>query len=233
MWRIFTAHPLDKLARRRHRLTALPEALQALLTAPLPEKNADMRAMDILVLDFETTGFSAERDRVVSMGWVILEQGVIRLKTANRILLHTEGAIDPESVKVHHLMPEMLESKGIETDDAFRQLFRAMEGKVLLAHGAVIERAFVARYIERKYGVKDVPLLWLDTLKIEQYIQQLSQTKKGWRLGDVRRRYNLPDYPAHDALMDAIATAELFLAQITRLFAAQRAPAGVLYRASV
>jgi DNA polymerase-3 subunit epsilon len=34
------------------------------------------------------------------------------------------------------------------------------------------------------------------------------------RLAECRSRYNLPAYPAHNALMDALAAAELLLAQL-------------------
>ena len=38
-----------------------------------------------------------------------------------------------------------------------------------------------------------------------------------YRLGAARQRYGLPEYRAHDALTDALAAAELFLAQIGHL----------------
>jgi len=36
-------------------------------------------------------------------------------------------------------------------------------------------------------------------------------------LFNLRRTYNMPAYKAHNALMDAIATAELFLAMVSKI----------------
>jgi DNA polymerase-3 subunit epsilon len=57
----------------------------------------------------------------------------------------------------------------------------------------------------------------LDTLKIERRkIQQMQQHTQpdGLRLFNFREKYNLPRYKAHNAMQDAISTAELFLAQV-------------------
>ena len=56
----------------------------------------------------------------------------------------------------------------------------------------------------------------VDTMLLEQV--QLRRREQPIRTGDLRLqacrdRYNLPAYPAHNALMDALATAELLLAQ--------------------
>jgi DNA polymerase-3 subunit epsilon len=48
------------------------------------------------------------------------------------------------------------------------------------------------------------------------------------RLGDSRRRYGLPAYQGHHALRDAIATAELFQAQVAWRFSRQT-PLGRLW----
>jgi DNA polymerase-3 subunit epsilon len=55
----------------------------------------------------------------------------------------------------------------------------------------------------------------VDTLLLEQ--RRLLRANKGIKSGDLRlhycrQRYGLPDYPAHDALTDALATAELLSA---------------------
>ena len=59
----------------------------------------------------------------------------------------------------------------------------------------------------------------VDTLTIEHQRHSrtggVGVTEAGaLRLGAARERYGLPRYPAHDALTDAIAAAELFLAQV-------------------
>jgi len=52
---------------------------------------------------------------------------------------------------------------------------------------------------------------WKNQLKETLGIQPVSI-----RLDDSRQRYGLPTYSAHHAKVDAMATAELFLAQVAR-----------------
>jgi DNA polymerase-3 subunit epsilon len=52
------------------------------------------------------------------------------------------------------------------------------------------------------------------------------------RLSSVRGRYGLPAYNAHGALIDSIATAELLLAQIKRIYRDKKSGFGRLYSIS-
>jgi len=91
----------------------------------------------------------------------------------------------------------------------------ALSGRVLLAHHAPIELGFLNAACERIYGY---PLLTraVDTLELEKRNrQQRNQPLDGGvlRLAKARETYNLPRYRAHNALVDAVASGELFLAQ--------------------
>ncbi|MFM2480585.1 exonuclease domain-containing protein [Celerinatantimonas sp. YJH-8] len=198
-----------------------PRDLQILLSEPQLTPKTNIKSFDILALDFETTGFDPDKNHVISMGWVILHQGIIELQLARHLLINETSEPVNESVKIHHLLPQELHNKGIHIAYAYQQLFKAMAGKLILAHGSVIENGYIQHYIQQHYGVSSFPMLWLDTLKIEQSKVQLfspPQDKKDWRLAVIRERYGLPSYPAHHALVDAIATAELFLAQMKVMF---------------
>ncbi|KXI24277.1 3'-5' exonuclease [Photobacterium sanguinicancri] len=133
---------------------------------------------------------------------------------------------------IHHLLPEQLNKAGLDEHRAFSHLLAAMAGKVVIAHGCVVEKGFLEHYVHQHYHISSLPIVWLDTLKIEQYRGQIRSTKPDWRLASIRKAYRLPDYPAHHALMDAIATAELYLAQLHGLFGSSPAKLEVLMKAS-
>ncbi len=232
----FTARdPLRKLEQQRQRLLRAqaewPPGIQAILRTPLPSAEVDILQLPLLVFDFETSGLNAGQDRIVSMGWVEVHQGVIALDSARHLLLQATPGADSAAITLHHIMPEM-QQNGVSEAAAFEQLWSAMAGKVLVVHGAVIEREFSCQYLRRN-SLPELPLIWLDTLKIEQAFPNARERGPvSWRLSDLRRRYRLPEYPAHHALSDAIATAELFLAQRFRLYRQQRAPLGEWINAS-
>lgn len=227
--------PLRRLEQQRQRLTPAqpdwPPGIQAILQAPLPAANADILSLPLLVFDFETSGLDPERDRIVSMGWVEIRHGVVVLESARHLLLQAAPGVNGSAAALHHIVPQM-QQHGVSEAAAFDKLWSAMAGKVLVVHGAVMEREFTAQYLRRN-ALPELPLAWLDTLKIEQAFPTASERGGvSWRLSDLRRRYRLPEYPAHHALSDAIATAELLLAQRFRLFRQQPAPLGELVKAS-
>ncbi|WBA19310.1 3'-5' exonuclease [Salinivibrio kushneri] len=205
-------------------LAKFPISLKALLETPLPRKSADLKSLDTLVLDFETSGFDAEKDKVLSIGWVEIRNSQIRLTSARHIVLDQPVLREHDSARIHHLRPETLRHIGISEEQAFSQLFGVMKGKVVVAHCCVMEKRFLQQYLTTNYGQAELPLVWLDTLKIEQYREQLRQVRRDWRLSSIRTEHGLPGYQAHNALNDAIATAELYLAQIHRLFTHESAP---------
>ncbi|MTD37167.1 3'-5' exonuclease [Erwinia sp. CPCC 100877] len=208
-----------------------PTGIQSIIQTPLPPAETDIRQLPLLVFDFETSGLNAEQDRIVSMGWVEVHQGIIALESARHLLLQASSDTDRPAVALHHIVPEM-QQRGVSEATAFDQLWSAMAGKALVVHGAVMEREFICQYL-RRGALPELPLIWLDTLKIEQaFPTSRERGPVSWRLSDLRRRYRLPEYPAHHALSDAIATAELFLAQRFRLFRQQAAPLGELVKAS-
>jgi DNA polymerase-3 subunit epsilon len=73
----------------------------------------------------------------------------------------------------------------------------------------------------------------LDTMAIEAYLHPdrnpnrwqrlLGKRPVSIRLADSRLRYGLPHYAGHNALIDAIATAELLQAQIVHHFSPETA----------
>lgn len=220
------ASPTTKWFKQRNSypLDKLPDELQALLAFPELTPATNLTALDILVVDFETSGFDFHRDQILSMGWVVIERGVIRLNSARHVLVknsaHAE-IVGAEAVKIHQLLPETLDKKGIPLESAFKQLFPVMSGKLVLAHGTIMEERFFNQYTQNCYQLAPLPIPWLDTLLIEKARYKLlkhTSREQDWRLGPTRQRYGLPQYAAHNALVDAIATAELYLAQINMIF---------------
>lgn len=214
-------HPLVKLEKQRQAmaipLDASPELIK-LLDTPLPAPEAILKDVEFLVLDFETTGLDFEKDSLLSIGNIQMKQNQIDMDTAAHCYVDDEQTIKAESAVINHITPQML-IEGDRLDEAMNRLFGKMAGKVVMAHGSVIERNFIHAYVRKKYGLDSLPLIWLDTLKIEKHLTYHQKvTSLELQLNDVRKRYGLPEYNAHNALVDAISTAELYLAQKSKIF---------------
>ncbi|TBR44839.1 3'-5' exonuclease [Marinomonas agarivorans] len=178
-------------------------------------KNTPWQQCEFLVLDMETTGLNANQDAILSMGWVAIQSGVIKLNTANHLLL-SNGAVDESTAGIHLITDTDIEDQGRDPKSIARYLRRLLKNRIVVVHHAPIETAFLKR-LWQTFAIKELSVLVLDTLSIERHYKNKSQQllKDGaYRLPECRERYGLPNYSAHDALTDALATAELLLAQI-------------------
>ena len=217
-------HPLNKLKREREIYLAehhpLPEHIKALLLAPLPDLDDEIIELDYLSLDFETTGFQPEKDALLSVGYLPMIKQQLLLNDAVEMLINSTEHIKPETAVINHIVPEMLE-RGLPLKTVMDNLLEALVGKVIIVHGSMIEKSFLNQYIEQCYHLPPLPLLWVDTLTIEKSlsIHKGNVGSADFRLSSIRERHGLPEYSSHGALVDALATGELYIALIKQCYA--------------
>ena len=229
-------HPLKSFERQRNawkKRNRPPEHLSTLLIEAIPAIEEDASTLDYLVLDLETTGLDPSRDRILSIGMVTLNGMVLDMKTAREVYIKDDKAIRAETAVINHIVPEMTR-EGVSLDQAMDQLFEDMRNRVVIAHGMGIEQRFIHSYVQSRFGLKELPLLWLDTLRLEKSLlkNRLEPNSNDYTLSGIRSRYNLPDYPAHEALVDAVATGELFLVLLKQIFSNSTPCFGELYQRS-
>lgn len=201
--------------RRRWRLKRLaPSPLQDYLRQPFPKPSKDYRDVEYVAVDLETTGLDARRDQILSIGWVLLTGNRIRLDTASHRLLRVAGDIPAASAVIHQITDDE-SAAGLELAAALPDLLQDLAGRVMIAHHARVELSFLGAACKRLWG-KGLLVRTVDTQTIAR--RQLERGQVAFKGSDLRlhalgERYNLPRYGAHNALSDALAAAELFLAQ--------------------
>jgi DNA polymerase-3 subunit epsilon len=207
--------------RERALRDAAPGPLRDYLASPLPGPEAPLDGLRLLAVDIETTGLDPRRDRVLSIGWLPVDGHRVVLGGAGRVVVRDEGGASGvgQSATVHGLTDDRL-AAGVPVEDAVARLLSALAGRVLLAHFARIETAFLGAVCERAWGAV-MPCVVVDTFELER-----RAVAGGWgsepaggalRLWTARERFGLPVYRAHEALTDALACAELYLAQRAEL----------------
>jgi DNA polymerase-3 subunit epsilon len=203
-------------AKRKRLYKKAPEGpLKDFLSVPFPALDTPIQHVPILALDFETTGLDAQADKLLSVGFVTLEHEQIKLSTCYHQIIKTTQQLEESNVIIHHITDEQ-KDRGEKLRTVVETLLRALAGKVMLVHFARIERQFLTQACLELYGMSpEFPIL--DTLVIAK--RQLDKRDVAYdpselRLPNLRHKFNLPDHHGHNALNDAIATAELLLAQI-------------------
>ncbi|MDO6620704.1 MULTISPECIES: 3'-5' exonuclease [unclassified Shewanella] len=181
-----------------------------------------LKDIEFVAVDFETTGLDANQNSIISIGLVPFTLDRIACRKAKHWFISPEDKLKEDSIIIHGITHSDL--KG--APDLLRileQLLDELAGKIVVVHYRRIERDFFDAAL-RSLINEGIVFPVVDTMQLEANIQQakprsfldwLRNTRPASiRLANSRSRYNLPTYPPHDALTDAIATAELLQAQI-------------------
>jgi len=198
---------------------------QACLEGPVLWPSPAWDSISYWALDLETGGLDARRDPILAVGMVPVRAGGIRLGEAYSTLVRPAplDAIDPSSIRAHHLVPRDV-ALAPEPDAVLGEVDRRIREGALLVHQAAIDVEFLKRAYARvgrrwpRPPVVDTVALLLRAAQRARLIDpDAPNAEPSLKLSEARRRFGLPDYTQHDALVDAISAAELFLVLRRRL----------------
>jgi DNA polymerase-3 subunit epsilon len=186
------------------------------------EQGASLRPGDVagtpmIAVDLELTGLDAASNQIISVGWTQIDEGRIRLGSNRHILVSAAQSVG-SSAAIHELTDSEV-SAGVPPQQALAELFEAAAGRVWVFHHAALDVSFLQQACRRWASLKP-PFAVLDTMQIELGLRKRREqpVQQGdLQLGRLREDYGLPRYTAHNALIDALATAELLLAIVARL----------------
>lgn len=197
---------LDAWRRRRRARRAPAGPLRDhLATAPRPDR--------WLAVDVETTGLDPATDALLAVGFVPIDGDRVVLSGARRLIVRA-GVEVGWSATIHGITDDHL-AAGEDLRPVLDELFTALRGRTMVCHHARMEEGFLGAATLAAYGVRPV-FTTVDTLAEERrrWERRGEESPRGaMRLMACRERYGLPVVPLHDALGDAVACAELHLAQ--------------------
>lgn len=180
----------------------------------------------LLALDLETTGLDPRQHGIVSIGLVPLSSQRIHTSKARQWLVKPRFALTSSSVKIHRITDSALVNAP-DLLEILPEFLAAISGKVLLVHCADIERQFLAAALKLRLQ-ESLFFPVIDTMALEARLHRAkpltlwqklrNQQQPSIRLAASRARYGLPPYLPHHAVTDALACAELFLAQLAYRF---------------
>ncbi|GAQ66758.1 DNA polymerase III PolC-type [Streptomyces scabiei] len=175
----------------------------------------EWRAIEYCVIDLETTGLDLRRDEIISVGAVPVREGRIDLGDSFYSLVRPRCPVSVDSIKIHGLRPGDL-ADAPDPAALGEALSSRLSGRVVVAHAAWIERAFLGR-MRSTVGWSGVRAV-IDTAALAR--------ATGWSAGHdlgrepslevLARRLGLPVCTPHHALGDALTTATVFLALAAR-----------------
>jgi DNA polymerase-3 subunit epsilon len=180
------------------------------------ERRTRWRDAAYCVVDLETTGLDPRRHEIVSFGAVAIEDARVRLGTALHGLVRPAGDLSVASIRIHELRAaDLLQAPPL--DDVIDQLLAAMAGRVLVAHTARVERGFLRPALRRRDVRLREPIIDTEVLGRLWLLERDGRAPRRLPLGTLAASLGLPAHDPHDALGDALTTAQVFLAVATHL----------------
>ncbi|RLV50113.1 3'-5' exonuclease [Nocardioides mangrovicus] len=181
----------------------------------VPDLDVAWRDVEYCVVDVETTGLDLRRDTLISFGSVLVKSGRVHVSSCESFEIKPSRPISIGAMTVHGLREQDLDDApelGQVTDRIVAQL----DGRVLVAHAAWVERAFLTRPLRAarrrwKPAVVDTAALLRAT--------GLAPSGTGYE-PDIEvsaKHLGLCVHTPHQALGDALTTGEVFLALTTKL----------------
>ena len=159
--------------------------------------------------DFETTGCSPKRDRVIEVAVVTVTHGTVGPSWTS--LINPGDDVELGATHIHGIKRDWIRSAPSFAEIA-GTLFSLLDGKVLVAHNANFDLGFLRSEMSRAQLLAKGTLFphW-DTMKAADFAPSLPASRK---LVDVAAAFGVEIANAHQALDDALAVAEI-VAEVT------------------
>ena len=190
----------------------LQQRLQRLpATTALSE--CSLREQRWVVLDLETTGLNMNKDRVLSIGAVVIEDGAIDFSQQfERTLQCAELKLSP-SVLIHGLGPSAI-ANGSDPAHALLEFMEFVGDSPLLAFHAPFDQNMLGRALKDHLGYK-LQHAFLDVADIAPLLCPQANIREAG-LDEWIDWFKLQVFERHNASADALATAELALILFSR-----------------
>ncbi len=173
---------------------------------------ADVR---YVVLDTELTGLDENKDSIVSIGAVRMTGGKMGLADTFYRLVSPGTELRADSVVIHEITPSDVEAKP-QLAEVLAEFLDFCGNDVLVGHFISIDLAFLNRELKRIRGA-DVTNPAVDTFSVYEWLRKRLKSRDcfatvapRWSLYDIIKCFGIPVNGAHNAMMDAYTTAQLF-----------------------
>ncbi|MET0384915.1 MAG: 3'-5' exonuclease [Polyangiales bacterium] len=187
--------------------------------APGFEPRTHWAGVKLAIIDFETTGLSAQTDRVIEIGVSCFDGG--RLTQLKNWLVNPGIPIPEESRAVHNISDEEIADAPPFAAIAI-ELAEVLRDHIPVAYNAHFDRGFLHAEVGRLTNMMLEPLppafmpdvVWVDPLV---WVRELFPDEKSRKLTDISARLGIALDNAHRAASDAQAAGHVLLALAERM----------------
>jgi len=181
------------------------------------DENITIEETRFVVLDTETTGFDYENDRMLCIGALVLQNGIINVQDSFEVYLEQDH-YDKSTAQIHGILKDLLIKRPTELE-ALQQFLDFLGDSIIIAHHTIFDVTMINKALERN-GLPHLTNKTLDTAYLykKTLIQShLFERKDHYTLDDLADKFDISKKDRHTALGDAYITAIAFLKIIKKL----------------
>lgn len=183
-------------------------ALSAYRAQAKPDLKASLAGQRAIVIDVESSGLDPFHDRLISVAGIAVRGGLVRLDESFEAVLRQDRPSDDRNIVVHGI-GGTAQREGLPPAAALSG-FLSFAGKdPLVAYHADFDRALIERTTAPALGMKPENA-WLDLALLAPALFP-ERAKSAQSLDDWLLAFGIENHARHDALGDALATAQLLL----------------------
>jgi len=179
-------------------------------------KKTPISECPFVVFDTELSGLNVNKDFIVSVGAVKMTGSIIHISREFYRLVRPSGEMSKKSVEIHGIMPAELSDQEC-MDKVLPDFMEFISDSVLVGHFVNIDIKFINRAMKQIYSGK-LTNFAADTHSIHEWLYENgTDFRKHYRGGSPKTdlfslasHYGITLNSAHDALIDAFITAQLF-----------------------
>ena len=180
-------------------------------------RELDVYNTSFVAVDLELTSLNPLTTQITSVGYVSGKGGRINLSSSGYHVINTMADLGQSPV-IHGLTQDILQ-KGEDLVEALHACTPSFKQQVLVFHNAKLDLMALNKAF-KQCSLPKMDVVYIDTLQLALY--QLNKEHQvlpsnSATLGVCRQRLELPSFNEHNALDDALATLQLFFAQLTEL----------------
>lgn len=149
-----------------------------------------------VMIDIETTGLSEEKDEILELGALLIEDGVC-IKEYDQLIL-TECNIPGYIAELTGIDNGCMETDGVSITEALPEFLEMLKGKLVVGYNIDFDFAFLEKACE-KGGMRFPEVEKLDVLKL---VKMKLTGLSSYKLSEVSKQLNIEAEQQHRALSD-------------------------------
>lgn len=181
---------------------------------PAPSLRQDISQSRYVVVDVETSGLNLAKDRLIAIGAVAVQAGKIRFSDSLEIVLQQRHVSERENILIHGI-GGTAQVEGMQPVEALLSFLEYLGKSPLVAFHVAFDETMICRALKEEIGL-DFKHPWVDLAYVVPALYP-DLARRYRALDDWTRHFGIRNYARHNALADALSTAQLLLSLRRRM----------------